>query len=151
MAVRFAEPSSRSVAGFSPTAGPSVGLVTGLSLTALVAARLVDPQHVESGPVLCPFRLATGLPCPGCGLTRSWVDLLHGQLGEAMTANPFGILALALAIVLVGTVAGAVVCRRALPSYADLVGGGVRRRVLQALAAGWIAFGVMRMAVAVLA
>ncbi len=145
MAVRFADASSRSVAGFSPTAGPSVGPVSGLALAAVVVARLVDPQRVEAGPVLCPFRLATGLPCPGCGLTRSWVHLMHGQVGEAMAANPFGIVALGLAIVLVAAVSTAVVRRRALPAYAQLVGGRTGRRLLLAVTAGWVGFGVVRM------
>ena len=145
MAVRFADASPRSVAGFSPTAGPSVGLVSGLALAAVVVARLVDPQQVEAGPVLCPFRLATGLPCPGCGLTRSWVHLMHGQVGEAMAANPFGIVALGLAIVLVAAVSTAVVRRRALPAYAQLVGGRTGRRLLLAVTAGWVGFGVVRM------
>lgn len=145
MAVRFADASPRSVAGFSPTAGPSVGLVSGLALAAVAVARLVDPRRVEGGPVLCPFRLATGLPCPGCGLTRSWVHLMHGQVGEAMAANPFGIVALGLAIALVGAVISTVVRRRALPTYAQLAGGPSGRRLLLAVTAGWVVFGVVRM------
>ncbi len=151
MAVRSAEAPPTWVAGFSPTAGPSVGLAAGLSLSALVAARLVDPRRVDAGPVICPFRLATGLPCPGCGLTRSWVHLLHGQLVEALTANPFGIVALALAVLLVGTVAWVVVQRGTVPSYLELVGGRARSLVLRVLVAGWIAFGLVRMVVALLA
>src|SRR5262245_47384122 len=82
--------------GFSATSGPSVGLVAALSAAGLVVARVVTPGQAQHGPVLCPFRLATGLPCPGCGLTRSWVDLMHGRVGDAMVANPFGIVVMAL-------------------------------------------------------
>lgn len=36
----------------------------------------------------CPFRLITGLPCPGCGMTRSAVCLLMGNFTEALKLNP---------------------------------------------------------------
>lgn len=47
-------------------------------------------------PVLCTFRRLTGVPCPGCGLTRSFVFLAHGQLLDALRANPLGPVAFAL-------------------------------------------------------
>lgn len=41
-------------------------------------------------PVLCTFRRVTGFPCPGCGLTRSFVFLAHGHLVDAFRMNLFG-------------------------------------------------------------
>ncbi len=32
----------------------------------------------------------TGLPCPGCGLTRSFVSLGHGHFWEALHWHPLG-------------------------------------------------------------
>lgn len=46
----------------------------------------------------CPFRMMTGLPCPGCGLTRATIALLHLNLHEALALHPFSPLALAAAI-----------------------------------------------------
>ena len=57
---------------------------------ALGAACVFSPSGVESGPPLCPFAVMTGLPCPGCGLTRSWVAFMHGDVGSAFTFNAFG-------------------------------------------------------------
>ncbi len=37
---------------------------------------------------LCPFRAATGVPCPGCGMTRAFLLLSQLRLGEAMAVNP---------------------------------------------------------------
>lgn len=47
---------------------------------------------------VCLFRSLTGLPCPTCGMTRSIVLALNGQLGAALRLNlagPVWVLALA--------------------------------------------------------
>ncbi|NUP10928.1 MAG: DUF2752 domain-containing protein [Polyangiaceae bacterium] len=38
---------------------------------------------------MCPFAAATGVPCPGCGLTRASVAALSGHLGTALALQPF--------------------------------------------------------------
>jgi Protein of unknown function (DUF2752) len=43
---------------------------------------------------LCPFRLFTGLTCPGCGSTRAMHQLLHGHLEAAFMLNPLFTIAL---------------------------------------------------------
>ena len=42
-------------------------------------------------PSVCLFYHLTGLPCPGCGLTRSFVCLGHGHLRESLHWHPLGI------------------------------------------------------------
>ena len=39
------------------------------------------------GPGLCMFHRLTGLDCPGCGMTRAFHQLSHGNLDEAMEFN----------------------------------------------------------------
>lgn len=87
---------------------PSVASLEWLAAGGVVAlgvACALNPAGIEDGPVLCPFRLATGLECPGCGLTRAWVYATHGQFGASFAANPFGIplllLVVAVAVVVV--------------------------------------------------
>jgi hypothetical protein len=56
----------------------------------VVAALLAPVELVEHGPVLCPFRRATGQPCPSCGLTRSWTAVAHGRLRDGFRFHPLG-------------------------------------------------------------
>ncbi|WP_237579104.1 DUF2752 domain-containing protein [Candidatus Enterococcus willemsii] len=37
---------------------------------------------------MCLFRWITGIPCPGCGMTRSFLHLLSGQIDEAFYYHP---------------------------------------------------------------
>ena len=53
----------------------------------------VDPT---GGPVLCPFRAATGLACPGCGATRMMHRLMIGDLARAFRYNPLAFVLLPL-------------------------------------------------------
>ena len=60
---------------------------------ALVGAALVvgvnDPSAPGSRFPGCMFHQATGLWCPGCGLTRATHDLLHGDVVSALGSNLF--------------------------------------------------------------
>lgn len=47
-------------------------------------------------PGTCTFRNFTGLPCPGCGLTRAFISVAHGQVREAWHYNPAGLLFFAI-------------------------------------------------------
>ncbi|HVF42774.1 MAG TPA: DUF2752 domain-containing protein [Pyrinomonadaceae bacterium] len=51
------------------------------------------------GFVLCPFRALTGLPCPGCGMTRAFCALGHGDLSAAFGYNPLAPFVFAAALV----------------------------------------------------
>ena len=53
----------------------------------LVASRYLDPDRL---PVICAFRLVTGLPCMTCGMTRAFHAISLGQLGVALEYHPLG-------------------------------------------------------------
>lgn len=38
---------------------------------------------------ICPAVLITGLPCPGCGMTRAFIRLLHLDFAGAWQMHPF--------------------------------------------------------------
>ncbi len=60
---------------------------------ALVASAAFVASHDPSTPgsrfPACVFHQATGLWCPGCGLTRGTHQLLHGHIGAALSSNIF--------------------------------------------------------------
>lgn len=39
--------------------------------------------------MICPWKQLTSLPCPGCGMTRSTMALLHGDFVASLRHNAF--------------------------------------------------------------
>ena len=104
---------------------------------AVAAATLTKPEAVDSLPSVCAFRRITGLPCPGCGLSRSWALTAHGRLRAAVDRHPFGPLTFMAAMVIVLRGPRAVPMAR-LPA--------AQSRALTGLAGVWLAWAVTRMA-----
>jgi hypothetical protein len=79
----------------SPVKRPVLApLVAGAALVAGCAVvGIVDPNR---GPTICPFKLATGLDCPGCGGTRAAHDLVRGDLLGALDHNVLAVIAIPL-------------------------------------------------------
>lgn len=48
--------------------------------------------HRQLGLPPCTWVLLTGYRCPTCGMTTSWAWMARGDLKEALTANPAGVL-----------------------------------------------------------
>jgi hypothetical protein len=66
---------------------------------ALLVGACIPVAWVTGGTSFCPFKIFTGLPCPGCGLTRSVVTLLHGDPTASVYFHPLGVpLVLMLAV-----------------------------------------------------
>jgi len=54
---------------------------------------LGDPRVQVGGtaiPNICMFRAYTGLPCPGCGLTRSLIAAAHGKIRRSFSLHRLG-------------------------------------------------------------
>jgi hypothetical protein len=102
----------------------------------LVAASFALPVGlVERGPTVCLFRRATGLPCPNCGLARSWSATAHGQLRRGFLMHALGPLAFA------GAAAVAV-----LPREQVMALRMVAARAAPALIGAWFAAWVVNLA-----
>jgi hypothetical protein len=77
-------------------------LVLAICLGAIAAGLALSPDGSGAGltafglalPELCALRGATGLPCPGCGLTRSWVAMLRGDPLASLSHHLLGWLVL---------------------------------------------------------
>jgi hypothetical protein len=63
----------------------------------MLGAGLLLPLLPGPDGVPCPLRRLTGVPCPLCGMTTSVEEALHAHLGASVAANPFGIVAIAVA------------------------------------------------------
>jgi len=62
-------------------------------IAALYIFYIIDPETHSLFPK-CPFLLATGLECPGCGSQRAIHQLLHLNLIAALRYNAFMVLVL---------------------------------------------------------
>jgi len=70
------------------------------ALAAMFAVTLIPPDRAgwrptfaaadEGGRPLCLLRYAGGIPCPTCGMTRSFRCIGQGMLGDALAFHPLG-------------------------------------------------------------
>lgn len=78
-----------------PFGARGVGLVLA---AVLVLSLVLEPAWVGRQPTVCAVRSVTGVPCPGCGLTRSFVTTAHGDVAGAFAFHPFGPVLFALSL-----------------------------------------------------
>jgi hypothetical protein len=55
-------------------------------------------NHLETDQSLCPLKMLTGFPCPGCGITKSLVYFYEGDLQKSLYYHIFGPLVIAFCI-----------------------------------------------------
>jgi hypothetical protein len=66
----------------------------------MLAAAAVLPWVPGHPHLFCPLRTVTGVPCPLCGMTTSVEATVHLRFGDAVAANPAGVLLVVLTILL---------------------------------------------------
>jgi len=54
----------------------------------VIAVSFILRPDLLSGIELCAFHALTGLQCPGCGMTRAFCAISHGQFADAWKLNP---------------------------------------------------------------
>lgn len=67
--------------------------MTAIFVAVMLLLFFVDPATTKFS-FKCPFKLLTGLDCPGCGGQRAVHDFLHGHFIEGLRYNPFLIIGL---------------------------------------------------------
>ena len=92
----------------------------------LCAAPLAGSYWYSQGyrlPFLgCPIRHLTGIPCPTCGMTRSFMAIARGDWNQAFAHHLFGpVLFVGLAIAAVHILTELVVGQRVTTGYSALV------------------------------
>ena len=60
-------------------------------------------DHLERDQSFCPFKMLTGFPCPGCGITKSLVYFYQGDLYKSISYHILGpfVIAFCIATILV--------------------------------------------------
>ena len=119
------------------TAAPLACAVCLATTAAYVA--IDDPGDGDGGLTVCPYRTATGLWCPGCGLTRATYHLARGNVLHALSLN-----LLAPALLTALAVAWWTWFRMAAGRGVPLLVRGTRPPVYAALAVIVVAFTVIR-------
>jgi hypothetical protein len=61
-------------------------------LSGILLLSMLVPPFYYGEFTLCLFKNITGLPCPGCGMTRAFLFLGHGKIHEAVILNPNSLL-----------------------------------------------------------
>ena len=109
-----------------------------LALAMVFAASFVFPPH-GLGMSVCAFRNATGIPCPGCGMTRSFAALSHGQPGLAFEKHWVGPFMYALfAFYMVKWAIEVLLRRRILARLEDRLRMPVLWSILAAMLVTWV-------------
>lgn len=56
----------------------------------LALSLLLDPTRPTYGLELCPVKRLSGVPCPGCGITRAIIHCSRGDFRGAVHRHPLG-------------------------------------------------------------
>ncbi|WP_254508682.1 DUF2752 domain-containing protein [Anatilimnocola floriformis] len=123
-------------------------LISSAAVVALAATMTIHeakevrlPGLAVSLPELCYFRAGTGIDCPGCGLTRSFIAFAHGRLLRSWLYNPAGALFFPVVVFQIPYRAAQLLrIRRGLPSWnLGNVAYGMFAGLLLTLFVQWVA------------
>ena len=112
------------------------------SLGVLLLAAHLPPDG--AGIPVCFFRAMTGLPCPGCGLTRAFSSLLQGRAEAAFAYHPFVFILLPLSVIMAAHSFLPSNARRGIEVFCDRH-DRVLRRGYHGFIYSFLVFGVLRM------
>jgi Protein of unknown function (DUF2752) len=113
----------------------------------LLGSFVMPPQGISVS--LCWFYTVTGLPCPGCGLTRSLACISHLELYAALRYHPFGVALYALLVALTAASFAGERRRALLRAWLERRALASRSRaVYHGLLAAFLGFGLARLGLA---
>ncbi len=56
-------------------------------------------NQLETAQSLCPLKMLSGFPCPGCGITKSMVYFYEGNVWKSLSFHIFGPFAIVFSII----------------------------------------------------
>jgi hypothetical protein len=120
-------------------------LLHGAMLAAPLALLAAHARFQFRGWGCCLFRRLAGVDCPGCGITRSAMALLKGDVSEAFRLHPAGPLVVALIALIVTYLGLALFTRFRGLSWRQEVRAfaGIEMAAMTALLTGWIGRGLL--------
>jgi hypothetical protein len=80
------------IGGWLWLAGPLLVLIASAALRPGPDRQVLMPFSDTALPASCRMYVWLGVDCPGCGLTRSFVNMAEGQWRQAASVQPVGIL-----------------------------------------------------------
>ncbi len=96
--------------------------ILGFSCTPLFGAYCYN-QGYKIPFVVCPIRHFTGIPCPTCGMTRSFMAIARGDFSQAVNYHLFGLVLFAsFAIAIIHVSLELVTKRRITAFYCQVLG-----------------------------
>ncbi|MFQ3648945.1 MAG: DUF2752 domain-containing protein [Gemmataceae bacterium] len=87
-------------------------------------------------PPLCGSQIFFGISCPGCGLTRSWVSLAHGEVSRSLDHHRLGWLLMLLALLQIPYRLHALYTGK--PLLPDRLATGIGLALIAALFLNWL-------------
>lgn len=89
--------------------------IIGASLTLIIPFFLMlhnHEDHLATDQSFCPFKMLTGFPCPGCGITKSLVYLYEGDLVKSFSYHIFGPFAFLFCLATVGLLSAEIITKK---------------------------------------
>jgi len=83
---------------FAVRSAPSRRLTTFALLSGVLFASAVIPPFHREAFSICLVKDVFGIPCPGCGLTRAFLFLGHGDVRSALELNVNSVLIFSLVV-----------------------------------------------------
>lgn len=112
-----------------------------VSWVGIALAAWVSPAR--PGTSVCWSKWITGIPCPGCGITRSMSCALRGMFHESLHFHPFGPVVLAAFVVMASSSLLPAAGKRRLQAAASGMTGPIRA-AKYAFLVGFLAYGFLR-------
>ncbi|HQE34760.1 hypothetical protein C3L50_05505 [Flavobacterium alvei] len=89
--------------------------IIGAFITLMVPFFLIvfhQDNHLETAQSLCPLKMLTGFPCPGCGITKSLVYLYEGDLQKSLYYHILGPFVILFCVATIGVLSAELITKK---------------------------------------